>query len=105
MKALRAAAAILFVAILTTSLLAQSDARKVLDRFKPMVGAWQGKSASGETSEVAYQIVGGGTAVMAASHVASEDMTSMFYVDTNRLLMTHFCPSGNQPRMGGHNLA
>ena len=99
MKALRAAAAILLVAILTPSLLAQSDAQSVLDRFKSMAGTWQGKSASGETSEVTYQVVGGGTAVMAESHLASEDMTSMFYVDQNRLLMTHFCPSGNQPRM------
>ena len=26
-------------------------------------------------------------------------MLSLFYVDGDRLLMTHFCPSGNQPRM------
>ena len=26
-------------------------------------------------------------------------MLSLFYVDGERLLMTHFCPSGNQPRM------
>jgi hypothetical protein len=99
MNAFRAAAAMLLLAIPTTSLLAQSDPQKVLDRFKSMAGTWQGKSASGESSEVTYQIVGGGTAVMAESHLASEDMTSMFYVDKDRLLMTHFCPSGNQPRM------
>jgi hypothetical protein len=36
---------------------------------------------------------------MADSHMGDENMTSLFYVDGDRLLMTHFCPSGNQPRM------
>ena len=98
MKSLRAAA-ILMVVFASTSLLAQSDAQKVLDRFKSMVGTWEGKSLKGQTSEVKYELVAGGTAVMAESHMISEDMTSMFYVDGDRLLMTHFCPSGNQPRM------
>ena len=83
----------------STSLLAQSDAQKVFSRFKSMVGTWQGKSADGEASKVTYKLMGGGTTVMAESHMGSEDMTSMFYVDGDRLLMTHFCPSGNQPRM------
>jgi len=95
----RRAAAIWLFALTTTSLLAQSDAQKVLDQFKSMSGTWQGKSPSGDASRVTYKIVGGGTAVMAESHMTSEEMTSMFYVDRDRLLMTHFCPSGNQPRM------
>jgi hypothetical protein len=92
-------AAILAVILSSRSLLAQSDAQKVLDRFKSMTGTWIGKSSTGDASQVTYQLMGGGTGVMAESHMASEDMTSMFYVDGNRLLMTHFCPSGNQPRM------
>jgi hypothetical protein len=83
----------------STALLAQSNAQKALDRFKSMAGTWEGKSPKGQTSEVTYQLMAGGTAVMAQSHMISEDMTSLFYVDGDRLLMTHFCPSGNQPRM------
>lgn len=85
--------------LLSGTLLAQSDPQRVLDRFKAMAGTWEGKSANGEGSQVTYRIMAGGTAVMAESHMVSEDMTSMFYVDGDRLLMTHFCPSGNQPRM------
>ena len=29
----------------------------------------------------------------------NEDMISMFHVDGDRLLMTHYCSAGNQPRM------
>jgi hypothetical protein len=82
-----------------TALLAQSNAQKTLDRFKSMVGTWQGKSPSGETSEVTYRLAAGGTAVMADMHMAGEDMMSMYYVNGDDLLMTHFCPSNNQPRM------
>jgi hypothetical protein len=41
----------------------------------------------------------GQTSVMAESIMGDEAMTSLFYVDGDRLLMTHFCPSNNQPRM------
>jgi hypothetical protein len=88
--------ALLFV---SSALLAQSNAQKTLDRFKSMVGTWQGKSPSGGTSEVTYQLAAGGTPVMADMHMAGEDMVSMYYVDGDQLLMTHFCPTNNQPRM------
>ena len=92
-------AAVLGCIFVSTAGFAQSNAQKVLDRFKSMVGTWEGKSAKGQTSEVTYRLMADGTAVMADSHMVSEDMTSLFYVDGDRLLMTHFCPSGNQPRM------
>jgi hypothetical protein len=88
--------ALLFV---PAALLGQSNAQKTLDRFKSMVGTWQGKSPSGETSEVTYRLAAGGTAVMADMHMAGDDMMSMYYVSGDDLLMTHFCPSNNQPRM------
>lgn len=98
MKMLRRVVVALLV-LTSSSLLAQSDAQKALDRFKSMVGTWEGKAPNGQTSEVTFQLVAGGTAVMAENHMIGDDMTSMFYVDKDKLLMTHFCPSGNQPRM------
>jgi hypothetical protein len=78
---------------------AESDAQKALDRFKAMEGTWVGKGAHGETSEVTYRVIAGGTSVMADIKMGDEAITSLYYVDGNRLLMTHFCPSNNQPRM------
>src|SRR5215467_2782493 len=79
--------------------LGQADAQKALNQFKSLVGTWEGKSPDGQKSSVTYQLAAGGTAVMGDLKMGDENMTSMFYVDGNRLLMTHFCPSGNQPRM------
>jgi len=87
------------VGFASVSSLAQSDAQKALDRFKSLVGTWTGKSAQGQPSDVTYRLMAGGTSVMAESVMGDEAMTSLFYVDGDRLLMTHFCPSNNQPRM------
>ena len=78
---------------------AQSDAQKALEKLKSLVGTWQGKTVKGESVEDSYRLTAGGTAVMGEDKMATEDMLSLFYVDGDRLLMTHFCPSGNQPRM------
>ena len=98
MRMLRVAA-VSSLLLISLSSWAQSDAQRVLDRFKSMAGTWEGKSPSGDTSEVTYRLEAGGTTVMADMHMSSEDMMSMYYVDGEKLLMTHFCPSNNQPRM------
>ena len=99
MKLLRFA----MVAILACSSLAfaQSDAQKALDHLKSMAGTWEGKDAKGMPVVDTYQLTAGGTTVMGNNKMGDEDMLSMFYVDGDRLMMTHFCPSGNQPRMRG----
>jgi hypothetical protein len=98
MRTLRTAAIGLLLFAGTTAL-AQSDAQKALGKFKSLVGTWQGKTVKGQAVEDTYNLTAGGTAVMGNDKMGSEEMLSLFYVDGNRLLMTHFCPSGNQPRM------
>jgi len=98
MKALRVVAIAMLV-LAAVSSYAESDAQKALDRFKSMAGTWTGKGAHGETEEVTYTAIAGGTSVMADIKMGDEAMTSLYYVDGGRLLMTHFCPSNNQPRM------
>lgn len=80
----------------------QSDAQKAFDKLKSMAGTWEGKMEKEGTMgdqpvTVNYRVVSQGTAVMAdATH---ESMVTMYTMDGNRLLMTHYCASGNQPRM------
>ena len=76
---------------------AQSDGQRAFDKLKSMAGTWEGKMNDGQTITMTYSVVSGGTAVMAdATH---ESMVTMYTLDGDRLLMTHFCASGNQPRM------
>jgi len=88
-----------FVILTGTALFAQSDAQKALDHFKAMEGTWLGKGARGDNAEVTNRVIAGGTSVMADIKMGDEAMTSLYYVDGQKLMMTHFCPSNNQPRM------
>jgi hypothetical protein len=97
--AMKTVVAACFLLLSASVAFAQSDAQKVFDRFKAMTGTWEGKTVKGDPVVDTYNITAGGTAVMGENKMGKEDMLSLFYVDGDHLMMTHFCPSGNQPRM------
>jgi hypothetical protein len=89
----------LVLALSTTLAFAQSDAQKSFDKLKTLVGTWEGKTSRGQTGQVTFRMTGNGSALM--SEIAEEEMITMFHLDGDRLLMTHYCGAGNQPRMVG----
>ena len=95
-KALRILA-IATLAIAATSAFAQTDAQKAFTAIKSMPGTWEGQSSKGPV-QVTFKITSGGSAVM-SEILGKEDMISMFNMDGDRLLLTHYCAMGNQPRM------
>lgn len=84
-----------------TAAFAQSDAQKSFNKLKMLTGSWEGKNSEGKPLEVSFRDTAGGSALMSEIHAAGHgDMISMINLDgPNRLLMTHYCTSGNQPRM------
>jgi hypothetical protein len=78
---------------------AQTDAQKAFATIKSMPGTWEGKASSGMDVQVHFKVTAGGSAVM-SEITGHEDMISMIHLDgPNRLLLTHYCAAGNQPRM------
>ena len=54
----------------------------------------------GQPLEVTFRMTAGGSALMSEIHGhGPENMITMFHMDGDRLLMTHYCGAGNQPRM------
>ena len=97
MKALRIASCIL---LFTTAVFAQSDAQKSFDQLKSLNGSWEGKNSIGNPVQVSYRMTAGGSALMSEIVGHGETMISMINFDgPNRLLLTHYCTVGNQPRM------
>ena len=94
---------ILGTAALATAVSAQTDAQKAFNAIKNMPGIWEGKAADGRAVRVDFRVTAGGSAVMSEiKGDGPENMISMFHLDgPNRLLMTHYCGAGNQPRMQG----
>jgi len=92
------------VAVVLTSTLAgtmafaASDAQKSFEQLKVLSGSWEGKTSSGEPVQVDFRATAMGSALMSEIK-GKEDMITMFNLDGERLLMTHYCGAGNQPRM------
>ncbi len=90
-----------FVMLLAaTVVMAQSDAEKQFEQLKSLSGSWEGKTSKGDPTQVQFRVTGNGSAVMSEIVGHHEDMITMFHMDgANKLLMTHYCGAGNQPRM------
>src|SRR5579862_7134048 len=79
--------------------LGQARVSEMFDKLKSLAGDWQAKGPNGLIM-VSYRIVSGGTAVMETRTPPNEpSMITVFHVDHQRLVLTHFCSVGNQPRM------
>ena len=100
MKSLRTAISLAFL-LTGTAALAQTTAQKSFDQLKSLTGNWEGKASDGKAVEVSFRDTAGGSALMSEIHGhGPENMISMFNLDgPNRLLLTHYCGAGNQPRM------
>lgn len=99
MKAIRIAACLGMI-LSVNSAFAQSDAQKSFDQLKSLVGSWEGKTSTGEAVQVSFRMTSGESALMSEIVSHGEDMISMIHLDgANRLLLTHYCSAGNQPRM------
>jgi hypothetical protein len=78
---------------------AASKSQPEFDQIKSLAGNWQGKGPEGPV-HISYTLVSGGTAVMESSAMHSEGaMITMYFLDGDRLMMTHYCTANNQPRM------
>ena len=98
MKSLRIAVCTLLV-FTTAFALADSDAaKKSFDVMKTLQGSWTGRTSSGEPVSVSFRMTAGDTTLMSEIHMG-EEMMSMIHLDGGRLLLTHYCGAGNQPRM------
>ena len=97
MKPVLIAIALLFV-LATSAAFAASGAQKSFEEIKSLDGSWEGKTPDGQTVEVAYRVTSNGSALMSEIK-GKENMISMFNLDGDRVLLTHYCAAGNQPRM------
>jgi hypothetical protein len=93
----------LVVLLMALAAHAQSSSQKSYDSIKALAGNWEGKTQMGGEVSVSYRLTGGGSAIMSeivsTMNGKSEDMITMFNLDGDRLLLTHYCAAGNQPRM------
>jgi hypothetical protein len=99
----------------------QTDSQKAFTILKSLAGTWQGKptivpSMPGHSDvpdlmQVSLRVTSRGNALVhemtgkddkpGPASTDNDDPITMFYLDGDRLLLTHYCDAGNRPRMVG----
>jgi hypothetical protein len=70
------------------------------DQLKFLVGHWEGTTPDGKKVQVAYELISNGSVVMERLNPGNEpDMITMYSLEGDRILVTHYCSAGNQPTM------
>lgn len=81
---------------------APTPARLAYERFKGLAGDWEGHSTKGWTERLTIRPIAGGSCVMETSTFAHGDgdaMVTMYHLDGEQLMLTHYCMAKNQPRL------
>lgn len=79
-----------------------TDAQKSFDKLKSLAGSWEG-TYEGKPEQISFRVTSTGNALMheATQPGRPEDPLTVFYMEGDRLLLTHYCDAGNRPRMAG----
>ena len=82
---------------------APSRGRSAFERLKSMAGTWSGKAQHGDQGgdvTVVYKVTAAGNAVEETLFAGTpHEMVTVYHMDGNDLVLTHYCASGNAPRM------
>src|SRR5215470_1902813 len=84
----------------------RANSLAVFERIKKLEGTWHAVSTKGWTEVEQFRVIAKGSAVKYESVPgATQDengpapMLTVYYMDGDRLLLTHFCEARNQPRL------
>jgi hypothetical protein len=96
---------------------ASADTQKSFDTMKTLAGVWEGPvkveppmgEMGGTEMRVSLRVTSRGNAIVHEMKEADkpddptkyDDPITLFYLDNDRLILTHYCDAGNRPRMTG----
>jgi len=83
---------------------AARGARTQFEHIKSLEGEWSGRAAHGDAEvarvDVNYHVTAGGSAVVETLFPNTEhEMVTVYHLDGDKLVLTHYSTLGNQPRM------
>ncbi len=75
------------------------DDKAAFARMKSLTGNWSGKMM-GQRLTMNYRVIAGGSAVLQTCLANTPmEMITVYYLKDGKLVQTHYCTLGNQPRM------
>jgi hypothetical protein len=72
-----------------------------IKKLQALAGEWQGQDAEGNQVKSSFVPIASDTAVMETLTMTEEkdDMVTLYSQDGDSILLMHYCPTNNQPRM------
>src|SRR4051812_11604246 len=80
------------------------EVKAAFARLKSLAGEWKVAELDGvhgqHDGKITYKVTAGGSTVMETFFPGSDhEMVSMYHLDGDELVLTHYCAAKNQPRM------
>ena len=84
----------------SVAMLAQSAAMQSFQTLKSLAGTWEGKSVAGTPVHTSFQVTSGGATLIQMLTVTGwPEKPTLYHLDGQRVMLTHYCSANNQPRM------
>jgi hypothetical protein len=98
-KSYRIAFGLIMAVALSATALAGTTGKQAFERLKKLEGSWKRK-ASDTDIQVVFKLTGAGSALVETQFPGtSNEMVTVYHLDGNDLVLTHYCAAQNQPRM------
>lgn len=72
-------------------------ATPAFEQLKTLAGTWEAKGPDGKIHTDTWSLISAGSVMMES--MQPENVVTMYHLDGDRLMMTHYCMLKNQPRM------
>ncbi len=84
-----------------TAAIDPAAAKNAFEHFKKLEGIWAAKSTKGWEEKATFKTIAAGSIVIEEGVNAhpGETMLTVFHLDGDRLMLTHYCVAKNQPRL------
>lgn len=77
-----------------------ASASAMFDPIAQLAGDWEGEEAGEAALASHFELTGAGSAVCETMFPGQpHQMTNLYHLDGDRVVLTHYCAIGNQPRM------
>jgi hypothetical protein len=74
--------------------------RAAFAQLQTLVGEWEGKTEKGRALKVSYRLTANNTVLIETWTLGpTRESLTLYHMDSESLLATHYCPVGNQPRL------
>jgi hypothetical protein len=78
----------------------QTSARAAFTQLQTLVGEWEGKTEAGRVIKISYRLTANGTVLVETWTLGPQrESLTLYHMDNESLIATHYCPIGNQPRL------